>query len=200
MGGGDLHLQNRLTLFVEALSRFQDFLKFTTGIITTVILVFASWLVGRPLGGHYLKIGRSSFRQLSLYDVHYTGALYDKKYTYTFTTPCISIRFHKPTPAYPCWFVCTAHELFYKSTTCDTSLTRLDAMLWVFPYLFKRTAGPWISAELDGLRIRVHHSNETPFGNYRISACLCCHNRHFQMGRCSFPALCVMKNVTVTPR
>lgn len=168
MGDGDLHLRSRLTLLSHAFSRLKEFLKFTGGIIATVVLVLASWLVNRPLGGHHLKIGRSSVRDLSLYDVRYTGALYDEKYTYTFTAPCVSIRFCRPTSTYPSWLVFTAHELFYKSTTCDTSLTRLDATFWVFPYLFKRTAGPWISAELDGLRIRVHHSNETPYWIKRL--------------------------------
>lgn len=168
MQDNELHLRSRLTLLLDALSRFQEFLKFTGGIITTIILIFVSWLVKRPLGDHHLNIGRSSIRNLSLYDVCYTGALYDEKYTYTFTAPCISIRFCRPTSAYPCWLVFTAHELFYKSTTCDTSLTRLDVSFWVFPYLFKRTAGSWISAELDGLRIRVHHSNETPYWVKRL--------------------------------
>ena len=168
MEDNDCQLQSRWTLLVDAYSRFQEFLKFTGGIIATVVLVLASWLVHRPLGGHHLRIGRISVGDLSLYDVRYSGALYDEKYTYTFTAPCISIRFCRPTPAYPRWLVFTAHEVFYKSTTCDTSLTRLDAMFWVFPYLFKRTAGPWISTELDGLRIRVHHSNETPYWIKRL--------------------------------
>ena len=59
-------------------------------------------------------------------------------------------------------------SIFYKSTTCDASLARLDATFWLFPYLFKRTAGPWISVELDGLRIRVHHSNQTPYWIKRL--------------------------------
>ncbi|KAH9837362.1 uncharacterized protein C8Q71DRAFT_723615 [Rhodofomes roseus] len=147
----------------DAPLRFRQFLLFTGEVILTVILVVASWIVNRPLGGHHLKIRRISIRRLSLHDVHYTGALYDEKYTYTFTAPCISARLHIPTPSYPCWLALTAHEVFYKSTTCDASTTRLDATCWLFPYLFKRTAGPWVSADVDGLRIRVHSSNTTPF-------------------------------------
>ncbi|KAI0732419.1 hypothetical protein C8Q72DRAFT_874338 [Fomitopsis betulina] len=149
-------------------SKDEQFLNFTGGIIATIILVLVSWLLNRPLGGHHLQIGRSSVQGLSAYDVRYTGALYDEKYTYTFTAPCISIRFCRPTSAYPCWLVFTAHDLLYKSTTCDASLTRLDATFWVFPYLFKCTAGPWISTEIDGLRIRVHNSNDTPYWVQRL--------------------------------
>lgn len=164
----ELHLQSRLTLLADALSRFQEFLNFTGGIIATIILVLVSWLLNRPLGGHHLQTGRGSVQGLSAYDVRYTGALYDEKYTYTFTAPCISIRFCRPTSAYPCWLVFTAHDLLYKSTTCDASLTRLDATFWVFPYLFKCTAGPWISTEIDGLRIRVHNSNDTSYWVQRL--------------------------------
>ena len=100
MEDADLHLRSRLTFLFAALSHSQEFLKFTGGIIATVVLVFASWFANRPLGGHHLKVGRSSVRDLSLYDVRYTGALYDEKYTYTFTAPCVSIRFCRPTSTY----------------------------------------------------------------------------------------------------
>ncbi|KZT73231.1 hypothetical protein DAEQUDRAFT_662511 [Daedalea quercina L-15889] len=153
---------------MDGLLRFQAFLQFTSGIILTIFFVLTSWLADRPLRGHHLKIGRISISTLSLYDVHYTGALYDEKYTYTFTAPCIFVRLHLPTPSYPSWLVLTAHEILYKSTTCDASLTRMDVTFWLFPYLFKRTAGPWISAELDGFRLRVHHSNETPYWIKRL--------------------------------
>lgn len=148
--------------------RFRKLLQFSGEIILTIFFVLASWVVDRPLGGHCLKIGRVSIRRLSLYDLHYTGALYDEKYTYTFTAPCMSICFHIPTPSYPCWLVFTTHEVFYKSTTCDASVTRVDATFWLLPYLFKRTAGPWVSADVDGLRIRVHHSNTTPYWVKRL--------------------------------
>lgn len=148
---------------MAALTRIGEFLLFTLQVIWTVVLVLTSYVLGRPLGGHALKIGRISPLLLTLHDVRYSGALYRRDYTYTFTATSLSVAFHLPRPSYPRWFTLSSHSLFYVSSTSDISVSTLDVTFWVFPYLARRTAGQWASVELDGFRIRVHKSNATPY-------------------------------------
>ncbi|KAF9819995.1 hypothetical protein IEO21_01657 [Rhodonia placenta] len=148
---------------MAALTRIGEFLLFTLQVIWTVVLVLTSYVLGRPLGGHALKIGRISPLLLTLHDVRYSGALYQRDYTYTFTATSLSVAFHLPRPSYPRWFTLSSHSLFYVSSTSDISVSTLDVTFWVFPYLARRTAGQWASVELDGFRIRVHKSNATPY-------------------------------------
>ncbi|CCL98894.1 uncharacterized protein FIBRA_00901 [Fibroporia radiculosa] len=157
-----------MTVFNIRLSRFGGFLKFTCQVIWTVILIFASYIFRRPLSGHALTIGRISPSTLTLHDVRYSGALYDHTYTYTFTSPSISAAFHLPNQIYPRWFTFTSKSILYTSMTADISVSKLDVTFWVFPYLFKRTAGPWLNVILDDFVIRVHKSSATPYWIQRL--------------------------------
>lgn len=150
------------------LARLGVFFTFTFEVIWTIILILTSYVFNRPMAGHALKIGHISLRTLSLHDVRYSGALYDRDYKYAFSTPVLSIAFHLPRPSYPRWLTLSSHTMYYTATTSDLSVTTLDVTLWVFPYLFKRTAGPWISVTIDGFRIRVHKSNATPYWIQRL--------------------------------
>ncbi|PCH34166.1 hypothetical protein WOLCODRAFT_148231 [Wolfiporia cocos MD-104 SS10] len=149
-------------------SRALEFLTFSSQVVWTIILIFASYILKRPLHGHALSIAHVSLKSLTLHDVRYSGALYDRTYTYTFTARDISIDFHLPRPIYPRWLTITAHSLFYTSSTSDISVETLDITCWLFPYLFKRTAGPWCSVVLDGFRVRVFGSSATPYWITRL--------------------------------
>ncbi|KZT08815.1 uncharacterized protein LAESUDRAFT_757515 [Laetiporus sulphureus 93-53] len=156
-------------MFVDGrAARWLNFFRFTGQVVWTVNLILFSYLLDRPFSGHELKIGRIAPGELTLYDVRYSGALYGRDYTYTFSAPSISIRYHVPKPSNQRWLTFTAYDIVYRSTTCDVSVVSLDVTFWVFPYLFKRTAGPWISVVLDGFCVRVYRSSATPYWIRRL--------------------------------
>ena len=131
-------------------------------ILSTALIIVISCVLRRRYKNHRLSIRHISLTTLSFEDVRCEGTLYDGTYTYTFTSSRIAFRLHWPTPARPRWFTLTAHDIFYTSTTCDISLAALDVTGWFFPLLFRQTAGPWTSVQLDDFRIRIYKSSQTP--------------------------------------
>lgn len=127
------------------------------------VVLFLSYILHRPIAGHTLTIKRIAIIDLSLHDIYYSGRLFGESYAFTFTCSRMSIQFHLPRPSNPCFCTFTADTLLYVSTTCDISVETLVTLLWLLPVLFRKTAGPWMDVTLDGFRIRVDRSRETPY-------------------------------------
>ncbi|CAL1693940.1 unnamed protein product [Somion occarium] len=132
-------------------------------IFCITLVVLTSYILHQRLAGHSLAIGRISLPKLALYDVKYSGVLYGGTYHFTFTAESISFCFHIPTPTLPQWFTFTSEGIFYTSDTSDISTDNLSATLWIFPVLFRQTAGPWCNVQMDGLKLRVQNGKSTPY-------------------------------------
>ncbi|OCH90548.1 hypothetical protein OBBRIDRAFT_793209 [Obba rivulosa] len=137
-------------------------------VLRAVCFAIASYLFHRQIAGHHLTVARLSILTLSARDIHYTATLYDGTYSFDFKASSASVRFHLPRPTYPCWLTFIAGDLLYTSLTADVSVSKLDATFWVFPVLFRFTAGPWLNLVLDDFRIRIFSSRATPFYIQRL--------------------------------
>jgi hypothetical protein len=73
------------------------------------------------------------------------------------------LHLHLPRPSAPYWGTFTVCDMEYIDSDCHISASQLDAKLWFFPLFFRFTAGPWITVQLDDLRIRVFSSSDTPY-------------------------------------
>lgn len=131
-------------------------------VVFFVLAAVASFILRRRIAQHELRIGRIALLELALYDVHYSGSLYNDSYHFTFTAAQLSLRFHLPRHPNPRWLTFTAHDILYRSSTADISVGTLTALCWFFPLLFRQTPGPWVNAALDDFRIRVFGSAATP--------------------------------------
>lgn len=125
--------------------------------------IIVSFILRRTLAGHSLRIGKLGFRPLSLLQVRVTGVLFDDSYHYTFEASSISLHFHLPTPTLPRWLSFKVESVLYTSETAHISADSISILIWVFPQLFKQTAGPLSNVEFDGLRIRIPQSRRTPY-------------------------------------
>lgn len=132
-------------------------------VLSVVVFAILSFFLRRRLAGHCLSIDRISPFSLALHNVQYKGKLYSGTYHFKLICSKAHIRLHWPTPILPHWLTFTADTIFYQSDTADISVENLFVTFWVFPQLFKQTAGPWTNVELDGLRIRVRQSQHTPY-------------------------------------
>ncbi len=132
-------------------------------LISICFIAVASYVSRRRLAGHFLSIRRISLLSLTLHDVRYEGILYGGSYHFVFNASSIAIRFHRPTLILPRWLSFTAHSILYRSENADMSAGTLSVIFWIFPQLFKQTAGPWTNVELDDLRLKVRHSSRTPY-------------------------------------
>ncbi|KAK7680527.1 hypothetical protein QCA50_016308 [Cerrena zonata] len=52
--------------------------------------------------------------------------------------------------------------VIYTSETGDVSVDRSSVTLWIFPVLFKQTAGPWVNINMEGVKIRIPNGKSTP--------------------------------------
>lgn len=136
-------------------------LLFVWHLLLYVLSAFLSYLLNYPINGQHLRIGRLSLA--AAYDISYEGTLYDKAYSFKYTTASISWRFFFPRSDNPRWLTITARDILYTSSSGDISTTTLETVLWFFPFLFRFTAGPWANVSVDGLRIRVQKSTATPY-------------------------------------
>ncbi|KAI0690720.1 hypothetical protein C8T65DRAFT_699918 [Cerioporus squamosus] len=139
----------------------QSSLRFAYNILVASLFIFISYIVNRPIQGHKLSIGRLFFS--GAHDIKYQATIASATYTFTFTTASLTWRLHLPRATDPRWCTITCDSIFYTSTTGDVSTERLETVLWFFPVFFRYTAGPWVNITLDGLRIRVRRSTETPY-------------------------------------
>ncbi|KAI0789412.1 hypothetical protein C8Q75DRAFT_718348 [Abortiporus biennis] len=128
-----------------------------------ICLALGSYLLRRTLSNHTLTIGRISLFHLAIHDIKYQGILHKGTYPFTFTSKSIHLKFHFPTPSLPRWITFTSKSIFYQSSTSDISCSNLSVTCWIFPKLFRHTAGPWTNCEIDGLCIRIKKSKETPY-------------------------------------
>ncbi|KAL4250267.1 hypothetical protein ABKN59_003135 [Abortiporus biennis] len=128
-----------------------------------ICLALGSYLLRRTLSNHTLTIGRISLFHLAIHDIKYQGILHNRTYPFTFTSKSIYLKFHFPTPSLPRWITFTSKSIFYQSSTSDISCSNLSVTCWIFPKLFRHTAGPWTNCEIDGLCIRIKKSKETPY-------------------------------------
>lgn len=126
-----------------------------------VLSAFLSYLLNYPINGQHLRIGRLSL--FAAYDIRYEGTLYDKAYSFKYTSASISWRVSLPRSDNPRWLTITARDILYTSSSGDISTTTLETVLWFFPFLFRFTAGPWANVSVDGLCIRVQKSTATPY-------------------------------------
>ncbi|OBZ68475.1 hypothetical protein A0H81_11440 [Grifola frondosa] len=140
-----------------------EFISFGYRIIWISLLALVSYIFRRRLAGHLLSIQRISLGTLSLHGVEYSGTLYSNAYAFTFTTPMVTLRLQIPSSSEPLWLTLTVYSIFFTSTTCDISTAKLKVVLWFFPLLQRRTAGPWADVALEDLVIKVHSSTQTPY-------------------------------------
>ncbi|EMD31130.1 hypothetical protein CERSUDRAFT_127592 [Gelatoporia subvermispora B] len=147
---------------------WSDSLRFALHFLQVVYFAITSYFLDHQIAGHRLTIGHLSITTLSAHDVRYVGMLYDKTYTYDFKASTVSIRLHLPTSTLPRWLTFAAIDLLYNSSTTDISVARLDVTFWIFPVLFRITAGPWLNVVLDDFRIRIFKSKATPFYIQRL--------------------------------
>jgi hypothetical protein len=99
--------------------------------------------------------------ELSLYDVHYSGTLYDGT-SFSFVSDCLHLRFLWPRRPNPKWLVFTAKDVLYKSSKADIFMGNVSSTVWFFPLLFRQTPGPWVNVEVVDFRIRIFASDATP--------------------------------------
>ncbi|OJT13956.1 hypothetical protein TRAPUB_9495 [Trametes pubescens] len=136
-------------------------LLFTWNLLLYVLSAFLSYLLNYPINGQHLRIGRLSLS--AAYDITHEGTLYDKAYSFKYTSASISWRFSLPRSNNPRWLTITVRDILYTSSSGDISTATLETVLWFFPFLFRFTAGPWANVSVDGLRIRVQKSTATPY-------------------------------------
>ncbi|CDO77301.1 hypothetical protein BN946_scf184753.g51 [Trametes cinnabarina] len=139
---------------------------FAARLLYLTSLAVWSYILNRPVRGHRLQIGHFSWS--SAYAVRYEAVLYDKSYSFTFTSSAVSWRFHIPRADNPRWLTVTLYDVIYTSSTGDVSTTSLESVFWFFPVFFRFTAGPWMNVTIDGLRIRVQKSTATPYWIQRL--------------------------------
>lgn len=75
----------------------------------------------------------------------------------------LGITLHLPCADSPYWAIITVDDLEYKDAGTHVSLHRGEAKLWVFPVLFRFTAGPWIAVTFDGFVVHVNKSWNSPW-------------------------------------
>lgn len=109
-----------------------------------------------------VSIGRISLSQLTLYDVKYAGTLYGGKYHPEFSVCSTHFQFHLLAPSLPRWLTMVSEGIVYTSETGDVSVDRSSVTLWIFPVLFKQTAGPWVNINMEGVKIRIPNGKSTP--------------------------------------
>lgn len=129
-------------------------------VILIVLVVLVSYILHRRIALHRIAIGRVSLG--AIHDVHYSGSLHGDTFPFDFICSRIAFKPHWPTKKHPRWLTVTVCDVLYKSGTCDVSIKSLSVTCWFFPMLFRQTAGPWVNAEVDDLRIRIMRSNQTP--------------------------------------
>ncbi|RPD64549.1 hypothetical protein L227DRAFT_518868 [Lentinus tigrinus ALCF2SS1-6] len=144
----------------------QSSFRFAYTILVSYLFTLLSYVLNRPINGHKLSIGR--FSLFGAYDIKYKATVFSETYTFTFTAASLTWRFHLPSASNPRWCTLTCDSIFYNSTTGDISTASLETILWFFPVFFRQTAGPWANITIDGLRIRVHRSTETPYFIQRL--------------------------------
>ena len=144
----------------------QSPLPLAYSILVSAFYALLSYLLNRPFHGHKLSIGRLTLS--GAHNIKYSATVDYATYTYTFTAASLSWRFHLPRASDPCWCTITCASIFYASSTGDISTTCLEVVLWFFPVLFRHTAGPWANVNIDGLRVRVFRSTETPYFIQRL--------------------------------
>ncbi|KAI0756069.1 hypothetical protein C8Q80DRAFT_5577 [Daedaleopsis nitida] len=135
-------------------------------IYVAVVFATLSYLFNRPIRGHRLTIGRLTTS--SAHDIRYEATVGNKTYTFAFNASSLTWRFCFPRSPNPRWCTITCNSIYYTSSSCDISTTRLETVLWFFPVLFRQTSGPWSDITLDGLRIKVFRSTETPYMIQRL--------------------------------
>ncbi|TFK81352.1 hypothetical protein K466DRAFT_341903 [Polyporus arcularius HHB13444] len=144
----------------------QSSLRVAYNILAASLFAFISYLFARPVHGHKFSIGR--FNLSGAHDIKYEATIASKTYSFTFTAASLTWRVHRPRSTDPRWCTITCDSIFYTSTTGDISTARLEVVLWFFPVYFRQTAGPWADINIDGLRIRVCRSTETPYFVQRL--------------------------------
>ena len=114
------------------------------------IFVFFVCLYGRSFRIHRVRLG-------AVYNVSYSS------WTRSFSIKQISIKLHCPRRDSPYWAIIAIDELEYTDTECQVSLQRCEAKLWIFPVLFRFTAGPWIAVTLRDFTVLVNSSTANPW-------------------------------------
>lgn len=132
-------------------------------VVFFVVATLFSLFLRRQVAKHQLSIGRIAPLKLALYNIHYSGTLYEASYHFDFNASCICLQFHWPRRPNPKWLTFTAKDVLYKSNTADISSSNILSEFWFFPKLFGQTAGPWLNVQIDDFRIRVFGSNATPY-------------------------------------
>ncbi|KAI0801527.1 hypothetical protein C8Q74DRAFT_1314635 [Fomes fomentarius] len=132
-------------------------------ILASAFYALLSYILGVPVHGHRLTIGRLALS--AAHDIRYEATLgeNDKPYSLSFKASALTWRFHVPRAPNPRLCVLTMRSIYYTSTTCDISSAQLEAVVWFFPVLFRQTSSPWTDITLDDLRILVYTSTETPY-------------------------------------
>ncbi|KZP15657.1 hypothetical protein FIBSPDRAFT_795274 [Athelia psychrophila] len=121
------------------------------------LAVAAGWAVLRLKRlGHSARIAR--IRPLSLSGIHYSS----KSTGTSISIDNVHLAFHLPRPSNPRWATLTVTGYEHKSSTCHFSLAELRSTLWLFPLLFRASAGPWMRIDLAEARVRVYRSAKTP--------------------------------------
>lgn len=134
--------------------------------LCTSLLAAVVWTVKcfhpKYIAGQSLSIGRIALSTLTLYDVNYAGTLPKGSFHFKFSACSIRFQFHIPTPSLPRWLTLVMEGVAYTSETGDISVDRVITTLWVFPVLFKQTAGPWANTQVDGVRVHIPNGKSTP--------------------------------------
>ncbi|KAF9566977.1 hypothetical protein CPC08DRAFT_627706 [Agrocybe pediades] len=82
--------------------------------------------------------------------------------TFVISVDTLGIEWHWPSKDSPYWMIMTAKNYVYKDSTCQVSLSRGMAKLWVLPVYFRVTAGPLIDVTLEVFAVRIATSKQPP--------------------------------------
>ncbi|KAF8167577.1 hypothetical protein B0H34DRAFT_645288 [Crassisporium funariophilum] len=123
------------------------------------LLVTAAFYSLRVLG-HTIRIGRIGF--FSVHNLSYSSK------TSNISVKYIGFSLHLPRPTDPYWATISLNGYEYEDHSCHVTLNSTLAKLWFFPVLFRYSSGPWVAATLDGFKIRVFASTDTPWWMEKI--------------------------------
>lgn len=115
-----------------------------------------------------ISIGRAELSRLTLHDIDYTASLLDEPKVLNCFIRSVQVRFHLPTPSLPRWFTLVSEGITYFSGTGSVSIETFSFTLWIFPVLFRHTAGPWVDVKIDGLKIQIPDGRTTPYFIQRL--------------------------------
>ncbi|KDQ51110.1 hypothetical protein JAAARDRAFT_199334 [Jaapia argillacea MUCL 33604] len=132
-------------------------------------LILLSYLLSVSLAGRKLHIGRVRFRlypfAICFYDLRYSqdaSRKFPTNVELTIESTNVELTFHIPRPSYPCWGTFLAENVYHRTPECSVSVIRCHTTLWIYPYAFRFTAGPYADTKLDDFRLQVFSSKRTP--------------------------------------